>query len=80
FDATANVNVAIDQLKKTFPNLQWIGLVVCWFATSTDAGSCTIIPKVENPASTTTFTPVDWSAGGLTRATAQQVLQFGDGT
>lgn len=80
FDATANVNVAIDQLKKTFPNLQWVALVVSWFATSTNAGTCTVIPKVENPASTTTFTPQDWSAGGLTRATAQQVLQFGDGT
>lgn len=80
FDATANVNVAIDQLKKTFPNLEWIALVVTWFATSTDAGTCTIIPKVEVPASTTTFTPQEWSVAGLTRATAQQVLQFGDGT
>lgn len=80
FDASANVNVAIDQLKRTFPNLEWIGLVVSWFATSTDAGTCTVIPKVESPASTTTFTPQDWSVAGLTRATAQQVLQFGDGT
>ncbi len=80
FDATANVNVAIDQLLRTFPNLQWIALVVSWFATSTDAGSCTIIPKVEAPASTTYFTPQDWSAGGRSRSTAQMVLQFGDGT
>lgn len=80
FEATANVNVAVDQLLKTFPNLEWVALVVSWFATSTDAGTCTIIPKVENPASTTTFTPVDWAVAGLTRATAQQVLQFGDGS
>ena len=73
FDATANVNVAVDQLKKTFPNLQWVALVVSWFATSTDAGTCTIIPKVESPSSTTTFTPQDWSVGGLTRATAPTI-------
>ncbi len=47
YDGKADVQVALDQLVKNLPNLEWVAVVVTWFATSTDAGACTIIPKVE---------------------------------
>src|SRR5690606_15063796 len=48
-----------------------------WFATSTDAGDCEIIPEVEFQG-TTQVLPQDWSVAGYTRATAQTVLFFED--
>ncbi len=80
FDGKANVLAALDQLEKTFPNLEWIGLVVTWFATSLDAGACEIIPKVEFDSQGARVSPYEWQVGSLNRDTAQVVLQFGDGT
>lgn len=80
FDNVANVNIALDQLQATFPNLEWVSLVVTWFATSTDAGECEIIPKVEFSANGVQIEPDDWQVGALTRATAELVLRFDDDT
>ncbi len=77
YDGKADVLVAIDQLLKNLPNLEWVAVVVTWFATSTDAGACTIIPKVEFQG-TTQVLPQDWSVAGISRAAAQVVLNFGD--
>lgn len=79
FDNVANVKLALDQLQDTLPNVQNVAVVVNWFATSADAGDCTIIPKVEAPASSTFIEPQDWAVAGLTRATAQLVLEFPNG-
>lgn len=79
FNNVADVKLSLDQLQATFPNLEWVGLVVTWFATSTDAGACTIVPKVEFGTAGISIEPQDWSVAGLSRATAQQVLTFGDG-
>ena len=80
-NASGNADIlnALDQLKSTLPNVQWVGLVVTWFATSTDAGSCDIIPKVEIHGAFTTV-PDAWNVAGITRSGAQVVLYFPDGT
>lgn len=78
YEGKADVLVAIDQLVKNLPNLEWVAVVITWFATSTDAGACTIIPKVEFHG-TTQVLPQDWSVAGISRAAAPVVLQFGDG-
>ncbi len=75
YEGKADVVVAIDQMQDIFPNLEWVAIVVSWFATSTDAGDCTIIPKVEFQG-TTQVLPSDWSVAGLSRAAAQKVLFF----
>jgi len=75
YDGKADVVVAVDQMLDVLPNLEWVAVVVTWFATSTDAGACTIIPKVEFQG-TTQVLPQDWSVAGLTRSTAQVVLKF----
>ena len=68
----ANVLVALDQLQDTFPNLEWVGVVVNWFGTSMDIGTCEIWPCVEYQANVET-TPDDWSVAGFTRATGRQI-------
>ena len=71
-DGRANVEVALDQLQQTFPNLEWVGVVVNWFGTSMDIGTCEIWPSVENQTGVVT-TPLSWSVAGLDRASARQI-------
>ena len=73
YDGKADVLVAIDQMQGILPNLEWVALVVTWFATSTDAGACEIVPKVEFHG-TTQVLPQDWSVAGVSRAAAELVL------
>lgn len=76
-EGKANVEVALDQLQETFPNLEWVGLAVNWFGTSMDIASCQILPAVEYQASGAT-SPSAWSVAGLTRDTAHQIGSDGD--
>ncbi len=71
-EGKANVLVALDQLQETFPNLEWVGVVVNWFGTSMDIATCDIWPCVEYQANTQT-TPDDWQVAGFTRATGRQI-------
>jgi hypothetical protein len=80
YDARPDVEVAIDQMLEALPNLEWVGLVVSWFATSKVCASAEIFPKVEYELSSSDTTPVQWSVAGYTRETAELVLYFGDGT
>lgn len=75
YEGTADVLVAVDQAIDVLPNLEWVAVVVTWFATSTDAGACEIIPKVEFHG-TTQVLPQDWSVAGISRASAEVVLKF----
>lgn len=71
-EGKANVLVALDQLQETFPNLEWVGVVVNWFGTSMDIASCDIWPCVEYQTNTVTK-PDDWQVAGLTRATGRLI-------
>lgn len=73
----ANVHLALDQLLQTFPNLEYVGVVVNWFASSLHAASAVIEPCVEFPA-TTRVSPDEWVVAGRTRATAR-VITYDDG-
>jgi len=75
YEGEADALVAIDQMQKTLPNLEWVAVVVTWFATSLDAGACEIIPKVEFQG-TTQVLPADWNVAGINRASAEVVLKF----
>lgn len=80
FEGRADVEVAVDQLLETFPNLEWVGVVVSWFGNSKNAADCEIFPKVEYHETQATTTPLEWSVAGYTRNTAEVVKEFGDGT
>lgn len=71
-EGKANALVALDQLQETFPNLEWVGVVVNWFGTSMDIATSDIWPCVEYQANTQT-TPDDWQVAGFTRATARLI-------
>lgn len=71
-EGKANMLVALDALERTFPNLEWVGVVVNWFGTTMDIATCEVWPSVEYQADTAT-TPNAWEVAGLTRATARQI-------
>ena len=75
YEGKADVLLSLDNMQKILPNLEWVAVVVTWFATSTDAGTCRIVPKVEFYGSTLVL-PEDWSVNGLYRETAERVLFF----
>jgi len=75
YEGKADSLVAVDQMINVLPNLEWVAIVVTWFATSTDAGACEIVPKVEFQGSTQVL-PQDWSVAGISRSSAQVVLKF----
>lgn len=80
YEGIANVLVALEDMVRTLPNVENVALVVNWFATSIEAGDATVVPKVEFGSSSALVQPDTWTVGSLDRSTAQQVLQFGDGT
>lgn len=69
----ANALLALDQLAATCPNLEWVSVVVSWFGTSMDAGSCNVLPGVEYAGGAIT-TPHAWQVGGFDRATAHAIM------
>jgi GTA TIM-barrel-like domain/Putative phage tail protein len=71
----ADFDVSLDNLKRDFPAVDAVSLVVAWFGTDLRAATCQIVPKVED--STKQTTPRDWAVAGLTRATASVVSQSG---
>ena len=68
----ANALVSLDQLKATCPNVNWVSVVVSWFGTDMDAGSCVVLPGVEYKTGGIT-SPNSWSCGSFTRDTAHQI-------
>lgn len=71
-EGKANVQVAIDQMLQTFPNLEWVGVAVNWFGSSMNISTCTITPRVEYKDTVTT-SPNSWSVAGFNRAGAPLV-------
>lgn len=80
YEGRPDVEVAVDQMIATFPNLEWVGVAVSWYGNSKDAALCEIFPKVEYHETQATTTPLEWSVAGYTRNTAEVVKEFGDGT
>jgi hypothetical protein len=68
----ANALLALDQLQKTCPNVEWVSVVVSWFGTSMDAGTCTVLPGVEYQEGAIT-SPDSWQVAGFTRGSAHQI-------
>jgi len=68
----ANCLMSLDQLADTCPNIEWISVVVSWFGTSMDAGTCVVLPGVEYQTGATT-SPNSWGVAGFTRSTAHLI-------
>jgi hypothetical protein len=65
--------LSLDQLQDTCPNLTWVAPVAGWFATSLEAGKCSILPGVEYKLSGTS--PNEWQVAGYNREIAHLVSQ-----
>jgi hypothetical protein len=65
----ADVLLALDDLQKTFPNLEYISIICTWFGNSLDVASCNIYPAVEEKTGIAT-TPNSWNVAGISRANA----------
>ncbi len=69
-----DAEVAIEQLRSQLPNVGSVSLVTSWFGTDLRCGVCQVVPKVERTQKDTA--PIEWSAAGLTRASAPAVSQY----
>jgi hypothetical protein len=69
-------DLALDQLQETCVNCKTAALVVSWFGTDLRAGSCQIVPGVENADKVTL--PDAWQVDGVTRGSARVVSQVNE--
>lgn len=76
----ADVQVALDNLEATLPNVEWVSVIVNWFADSLDPAVCVIKPAAEFNSQGARVLPDEWEVAGFTRDTAHQILHFGDGS
>jgi hypothetical protein len=74
----ADILVALDNLQQTFPNLEYVSVIVTWFASSLDIANCIFEPKIEYKTGTKVI-PTDWSVAGKTRATAGEMTRDSNG-
>ena len=81
---SANVNTAagvsdlalsLDQLRRELPRVGSVAVIVSWFGDDLRCGSCQVKPKVESRAAE--GFPVAWTAGGIGRAAADEVVRQG---
>ncbi len=70
-----NAIVALDDMKSTLPNLEWVAPVVGWFGTSLDISECSIKPGVEYKYGSET-SPDIWRVGKYNRSNAHLITQI----
>ncbi len=76
----ADVLVALDNLKATLPNVEWVSVVVNWFSDSVNPGVSVIKPAAEFNSQGARVTPDDWAVAGFNRNNAHVILTFPDGS
>ncbi len=68
-----DLSVALQALDEELPACQSASLVVSWFGSDLRASACTVKPKVEDR--NVDGVPLPWRAGGIGRATADEVVR-----
>jgi hypothetical protein len=76
----ADAIVALNQLKEDLPNLEWVSLVVTWFADGTQIASTSIFPAVEFNDKKSASYPIKWQVAGKERWEVRQVSRRSDGS
>ncbi len=67
----SNSVTSINNLLNTFPNLEWVSIVICWFGDNMNAGLCNVYPACEFQNGITN--PDEWSVGNFNRNNARTV-------
>ena len=65
----ADAIVSLDHLQKTLPKVQWVSVVVNWFADNLDIAKCSIYPAVEYKEGARAI-PDDWQVAAIKRSQA----------
>jgi GTA TIM-barrel-like domain len=76
----SDFSVAIENLGREVPNVEWISLVYAWFGTSTDVATCSIRPECEyaiHPDRLPDTAPYLWSVMGVGRPDGSTGLYYG---
>jgi hypothetical protein len=76
----ADMLVALDNLKATLPNVEWVSVVLNWFSDSIDPATMNIKPAMEYDNTGIRVNPDDWVVGSFNRSNGHQILLFGDGS
>lgn len=74
---TPDAVLSIQNLKKTLHKVEWVSVIVSWFATSLDIADCQILPGVEYQDSSTITYPDSWHVGKYNRYSAYLISQNG---
>ncbi|ETO91141.1 MAG: hypothetical protein P857_627 [Candidatus Xenolissoclinum pacificiensis L6] len=72
-----DIVVSLQQMQDTFPNIQWVSVVVSWFIDSLDVSTCNIYPAVEYKDAVTH--PKYWQVAQYTRENAKVVTKNSQG-
>jgi len=76
-DGRCDLVVSLDQLQAQLPNVEEVMLVVSWFGSSVECGSCEIRPGVEQADKQTI--PFSWRVCGVDRDGAHVISTLGGG-
>lgn len=76
----ANALLALNQLQKALPNLEYVAVVCGWFGTDMDIANCDILPGVEYQDANSKTSPDEWAVAGKNRATAHLISTDGNGS
>jgi len=71
-NSKTDIMVSVENMKQTFPNLEWVSIVVAWYADSLDISTATINPKVDFQEGAKVF-PDNWNVAGVNRENANLV-------
>lgn len=69
--AASDVIASLDELQALAPNIERVAIVVAWFGTDLRAGTCRVVPGIDNRAKATHGGT--WSVAGVDRASAYLV-------
>ena len=69
----SDATIALDQLASTLPNIEWVSVVVSWFADSLEIDNCSIYPAIENSNNHIFTSPLEWNVAGIDRYNAREV-------
>jgi GTA TIM-barrel-like domain/Putative phage tail protein len=71
----SDFSISMDQLQSACKNVGYASLVVSWFGSDLNCGTCQLRPGVENTGKITTG--AEWMVSGQARTSAYQVSQVG---
>lgn len=77
YSKMSDAMLSLQQLKEDLPNVEWVSVVVNWFANTLNIENCEIYPAVEFQNDSTVI-PNDWQVGDITRNDAKLISKDGN--